>query len=104
MDKENKKLIYELNKKETKELEKIFKKSSFYKQYMAGYTASFIILVISYWYAIVLYEFDNPAYSEETSAMIFSVGFMIFAGFFSILCLMTIFKRMDLIKKYYEEK
>ena len=98
-----KKTIYELNNKEGKALLKEFKKTSYYKQYFMDCITTIIILAlicgfILGWYSVC----DCP--NSSIIEMISAVGIVICICFIALIAILFSFKRLDLVKEYYETK
>lgn len=99
-----KKSIFDLSLEEGKKLENEVRKTSYFKQYVGGYIFTAIFLIFVYFLGTGLYMFDNPTYQEETANLIDSIGIIIVGSLTAISALLFWYKRLDLIKKYYDEK
>lgn len=94
-----KKTIFDLSFAEGKKVDSELKKTSYFKQYLNGYTLITAILV--FFGSFVLGYFSG---TENVSVEAFALLFGILIGFLALLTLLFWFKRFDLVKKYYEEK
>ena len=100
-----KKSIFDLTTKEGKNLDKNFRKTSYYKQYLKVYLLEIGLyaLIAGFaigWTSAGIEDEINPTVSEifTTSA------FIVMIGFIAISAMLFGFKKFDLLKKYYEEK
>ena len=97
------KSIYILEKKEWKKVEKKFRKSYYYKQYVIEFMVGLIIF--SFICGFCLSRIISVDYLQNSIKEIyFYIGIMIFFGIITILSVIFAIKKLDLIKKYYEEK
>lgn len=96
------KSIFKLNKKEWKKLEKELRKSYFYRQYIIEFIVG--IIFFSFVCGFFLGRISGLEYlNKSTKDMYISIGVIIFFGFITILAILFAFKKLDLLKKYYEE-
>ena len=64
----------------------------------------FAIIILSILSGFLIGRAAGLDFVDKRSIEMFkSIGFLIFFGFISILSVLFAFKRLDLIKKYYEE-
>ena len=96
------KSIYKLNKKEWKKLEKDFRKSYHYKQYLIEFMVG--IMIFSFICGFCLSKITSVDYLQKSIKEIyFYIGIMIFFGVIILLSLIFAIKKLDLLKKYYQE-
>ena len=96
------KSIYELNKKEWKKLEKKFRKSYHYRQYVIEFMVG--IIIFSFICGFCLSKITSVDYLQKSLKEIyFYIGIMIFFGVITILSVIFAIKKLDLLKKYYKD-
>lgn len=96
-----KKTVFDLSREEGKKIDKELKSTSYFKQYLMGYIATMLFIVLMYIVITSLYEFINPTVSDGTFSLI---CIMILSGFVALITLLFWFKRFNLVKEYYELK
>lgn len=97
------KSIFKLEKKEWKKLEKEFRKSYHYKQYVIEFMVGLIIF--SFICGFCLSRIISVDYLQNSIKEIyFYIGIMIFFGIITILSVIFAIKKLDLLKKYYKEQ
>lgn len=97
------KSIFKLEKKEWKKLEKEFRKSYHYKQYLIEFMVGLIIF--SFICGFCLSRIISVDYLQNSIKEIyFYIGIMIFFGIITILSVIFAIKKLDLLKKYYKEQ
>ena len=96
------KSIYKLNKKEWKKLEKAFRKSYHYRQYVIEFMVG--IIIFSFICGFCLSKITSVDYLQKSLKEIyFYIGIMIFFGVITILSVIFAIKKLDLLKKYYKD-
>ena len=96
------KSIYKLDKKEWKKVEKDFRTSYHYRQYLIEFMVG--ILIFSFICGFSLSKITSVDYLQKSLKEIyFYIGVMIFFGIITILSVLFAIKKLDLLKKYYKE-
>jgi len=94
-----KKSIFNLTFKEGVALDLEIRKTSYYKQYLKGFTLTLCMLLL------LGSGFIGVAFTDETvSPALKTISIIVLLGFASIMSLLFWFKRFDLMKQYFEEK
>lgn len=94
-----KKSIYSLKKEELVKLKSEIIKTEYYRGFVMQYFLSIIILLIigiGLTYCIGMYDYNNELYEVISISILLGIGLLITAKF--------LFKRVELVKEYYELK
>lgn len=89
-----KKSIFDLTYAEGMQLDREFRKTSYARQYYLSFAVIIVLLILVETLCAVL--------TESVDALFITLAIMV--GFFFMACVISQFKRFDVIKKYYDEK